>query len=248
MMMTKWGAARRELMLFLLLAALPAFAIAGLFQLHPWPTPMKQQADLLGWPLTTIYLALGAVGVALLPVTGTALTPRLTDGRRWTWLGAMSLATGVLYGLTDLGLNRLTGWGAHLAAVDRRNGYDTAFVNVRPPWSLAHYFHASILSECAFRLSAILIPAGLIGLLFRKRHQAATYWTFAVLAAMIEPLEKSVLLRKWALFGDTPMEQAMNAEAIAWQFVYAVLLRRFGWAAPILARFGYYLVVRCFNG
>jgi predicted nucleic acid-binding Zn ribbon protein len=83
--------------------------------------------------------------------------------------------------------------------------------------------------------------------LLRKRYEAATFWTFAVLAALIEPLEKSVLLRKWALFGDTPMEQAMNLEAIAWQVVYAVLLRRFGWAAPILARFGYYLVVRCFH-
>jgi hypothetical protein len=38
----------------------------------------------------------------------------------------------------------------------------------------------------------------------------------------------------------------MNVEAIAWQVVYAILLRRFGWPAPILARFGYYLVVRCF--
>ena len=64
---------------------------------------------------------------------------------------------------------------------------------------------------------------------------------------MIEPLEKAVLLRKWAIFGDTPAEQLMTAEAIAWQFVYAILLQRFGWAAPILARFSYYLVVRCFH-
>ena len=43
------------------------------------------------------------------------------------------------------------------------------------------------------------------------------------------------------------MEQLMTAEAIAWQFVFAVLLRRFGWAAPILSRFGYYLVVRAIH-
>jgi len=43
------------------------------------------------------------------------------------------------------------------------------------------------------------------------------------------------------------MEQAMTVEGIAWQFVYAVLLRRFGWPAPILMRFGYYLLVRCFH-
>jgi hypothetical protein len=242
-----WADGRRELWLFLLLAVLPALAIATLFKLHPWPTPMKGQADALGFGFTAIYLAMGALGVGLATWTAAALTPRLTDGRRWSMLAVVSLATGAVYGLTDLAINRLTSWGQHLAAVDTKNGFNVAFVNVHPPWSLPHYFHASIISECAFRLAAILVPAGLIGLLLRRRYETATFWVFAVLAAMIEPLEKSVLLRKWALFGDTPMEQAMNVEAIAWQMIYAVLLRRFGWAAPILARFGYYLVVRCFH-
>lgn len=246
--MTKgWAAGRRELLLFLLLAALPAFAVAALFQLHPWPTPMKQQADALGFAFTAAYLAMGALGVLLLPRTRAALTPRLNDGRRWAWLVFWSLVGGMAYGANDLAIGRFTPWGAHIAAVDRRNGYDTSFVNVRPPWSLAHYFQASIISECAFRLAAILVPAGLIGLLLKGRHREATFWVFAVLAAAIEPLEKAVLLRKWALFGDTPMEQAMTIEGIAWQLMYAVLLRRFGWPAPILARFGYYLIVRCFH-
>ncbi len=243
-----WAPARRELRLFLATAGVAAFAIAALFHLHPWPTPMKQQADLLGWPLTSIYLAMGAAGVALLPRTAAALSPTLGDRRRWSWIAIWSLATGFAYGAMDLALNRLTSWGAHIAAVDKRNGFDTAFVNVRPPWSVAHYLHAAIISECAFRLAAILIPAGLVGLVLRGRYRAATYWTFAVLAALIEPLEKAVLLRKWGVLGDTPMEAAMNLEAIAWQVIYAILLRRFGWAAPILARFGYYLVVRAFAG
>jgi len=160
----------------------------------------------------------------------------------------LALGAGFAYGLTDLAINRLTPWGAHIAAVDRRNGFDLTFVNVRPPWSLPHYLHASILSECAFRLGPILLLTWLVGhVILRGRGQTAIYWTFSVLAALIEPLEKAVLLRKWALFGDTPMEQAMNVEAIAWQFLYAVLLRRFGWPAPMLARFAYYLVVRCFT-
>lgn len=246
-MTTGRAASRRELWLFLLMAVLPALAISALFQLHPWATPMKQQAALLGWPMTGIYLAMGAAGVALAPWTASAATPRKKDSRRWSLLAAVSLVTGLVYGLTDMALNRLTPWGAHLAAVDRKNGFDTTFVNVRPPWSLLHYLHASILSECAFRLAAILVPAGLVGLALKSRYREATFWVFAVLAACIEPLEKALLLRKWALFGDTPMEQAMNLEAIAWQVIYAVLLRRFGWAAPILARFGYYLVVRCFH-
>jgi hypothetical protein len=246
-MASAWTRARRELALFGLLAALPALAIAGLFYLRPWPTPMAQQAANFGWGLTVIYLVMGAAGVLLLPWTVAKETPRLADARRWGLLALWSLAAGALYGLSDLAINHLTSWGAHLAAVDAANGYDVSFVNVRPPWSLPHYFHASILSECAFRLAPILFFGGLIGLFVRGRGREVAFWVLAVLAAMIEPLEKSVLLRKWALFGDTPVEQLMNVEAIAWQVVYAVLLRRFGWAAPILARFGYYLVVRCFH-
>jgi hypothetical protein len=241
------ASARHELRVFVLLAVVPALAISTIFQVHPWPTPMKLQAEILGWLPTVIYLILGGLGVGVLSWTGTARLPAFGDARRWAGRGVISLGVGLLYGVTDLALNRLTIWGAHLAAVDRRNGLSTTFVNVHPPWSLLHYFHASILSECAFRLFPILIPTWLIGgLMLKGRHEPAVYWVFAVLAAMIEPLEKAVFLRKWALFGDTPMEVGMNLEAIAWQVVYAVLLRRFGWPAPIIARFGYYLVVRAF--
>lgn len=239
--------AQHELALFGLLVALPALAISGLYHLRPWPTPMAQQAANFDWSLTAFYLALGAAGVLISPWTVTPETPSLNHGSRWRHLILWALGVGMIYGLTDLAINRLTPWGAHLAAVDSRNGYDVSFVNVRPPWSLPHYLHASILSECAFRLAPILLFGGLIGLFVRGRGREVTFWLLAVLAAMIEPLEKSVMLRKWALFGDTPAEQLMNGEAIAWQFVYAILLRRFGWPAPILARFGYYIVVRCFH-
>lgn len=242
-------AMRRELTLFALLAGLPTLAIAALFHVHPWPTPMPQQAAYLGWPLTAVYLALGAAGVAVLPWTAAALTPALTASSKWLQLTVISLGGGIVYGCFDLAINRWTAWGAHIAAVDQSNGLSTTFVNVRPPWSLAHYFHASVLSECAFRLVAILVPTWLVGrLLLKDRHPSATFWIFAVLAALIEPLEKAILLRNWGLLGESPMELAMNIEAIAWQLIFALLLRRFGWAAPILARFGYYLVVRAFTG
>ena len=238
--------AQREFVLFILLAAIPAFAIAALYHLLSWPTPMVQQAANFEWVLTATYVAIGAVSVGLFSWTVTPETPRLDQGQRWTVLTVCSIGVGLIYGLTDLAINRLTPWGKHLASVDQRNGYDASFVNVHPPWSLPHYFHASIISECAFRLAPILLLGGLIGLFVRGRGREITFWVLALLAALIEPLEKSVMLRKWALLGDTPAEQLMNAEAIAWQFVFAVLLRRFGWPAPILARFGYYLVVRCF--
>src|SRR5262249_42857230 len=140
-----------------------------------------------------------------------------------------------------------TSWGAHLRAVDRRNGFSTTFVNVHPPWSLPHYFHASIISECAFRLAPILILTWLVVRVTRGRFEAVAFWAFAVLAAFIEPIEKAIMVRRWGLFGETPMEHLLTVESVGWQFVFAVLLRRLGWPAPILARFGYYLIVRCFH-
>jgi hypothetical protein len=175
MMISSRSRARRELALFALLAALPALAIAGLYHLRPWPTPMAQQAANLGWTLTAIYLAMGAAGVVLSPWTVTPETPGLAQGRRWAPLVVWSTVVGMVYGLTDLAISRLTPWGAHLAAVDRANGYDTSFINVRPPWSLPHYFHASVLSECAFRFAPILFFGGLAGLALRGRGREIAF-------------------------------------------------------------------------
>ena len=246
-MSTTWATARRELWLFALLAGAPAFAIAAVFHVHPWATPIKAQADNFQWALTGAYVAAGALGVLCLPWTKAAHTPPVSDGRGWMRMGAWSLGLGLLYGAMDMAISRLTPWGAHLAAVDRRNGFSTTFVNVHPPWSVLHYFHASIISESAFRLGPILILTWLVTRPTRGRFEAVAFWTFALLSAFIEPIEKAIMVRKWGLFGETPMEHLLTVESVAWQFVFAVLLRRFGWAAPILARFGYYLVVRCFH-
>jgi hypothetical protein len=45
-----------------------------------------------------------------------------------------------------------------------------------------------------------------------------------------------------------PLDIAMELEAIANQLLFAWMLRRFGWPAPILMRYGYYLLVRVFAG
>jgi len=240
-----WAASRRELTWFLATAGVLALAIAAVFHLQPWPTPLKAQADLFGWGQTLIYLAMGAAGVAVLPGTRVPPTPGLHEHDRWLRIVGWSVGLGLVYGAVDLALNRLTPWGAHMAANNAANGY--TFSNVAPPWSLLHYAHGAILSECAFRLAPILIMTWLVSrVLLRGRYETAAFWTFATLAAFIEPLEKAVLLRKWPLDGLTPMEQAMTFEAVFWQFAFAVLLRRFGWASPILARYGYYLAVRAF--
>jgi hypothetical protein len=242
-----WAAGRRELLIFLATAGLAAFAIAALYHQHPWPTPLRAQADLLGWVQTGLYVAMGAAGALVLPWTGVARTPGWPERGRWGRILIWSLGIGLIYGAVDLAINAFTPWGAHIAANDRANGH--AWANVALPWSLLHYAHGAILSECAFRLAPIVIATWLVSrVLLRGRFEAPVFWSFAILAAFIEPLEKAVLLRKWPLDGLSRMEQAMTFEAVFWQFVFAVLLRRFGWAAPIIARYGYYLAVRVFAG
>jgi hypothetical protein len=55
------------------------------------------------------------------------------------------------------------------------------------------------------------------------------------------------LLRKLPLADMGPLDLAMNLEAIASQVLFVGMLRRFGWPAPILMRYGYSLVVRVFG-
>lgn len=240
-------AARRDLTYFLLGPALATFAIAGLFHLHPWPTAAPGQADAFGWGLTGGYLAVGATGALLASRVGCPSAPELKDRAGWRRTFAWGLSAGLAYGAIDLAITVLTPWGAHLEAVDRSNGYSWA--NVALPWSLAHYLHGAVLLECAFRLGAIVVPTWLISrVLLKGRGEVAVFWTFGVLAAWIEPLEKAILLRKVPFADMAPMDLAMNLEAIAAQLVYAWLLRRFGWPAPLLARYGYYLLVRVFAG
>jgi hypothetical protein len=239
---------RRDLTYFLAGPVLAALAVAALFQLHPWPTlPRSGQAQALGWGATAIYLAVGALGVALASRVGCPPAPPLAARGRWLKLSLWSLGAGLAYGALDIAISVLTPWGAHLEAIDRANGFTWA--NIALPWSLAHYLHGAIILECAFRLGAIVVPTWLVGrLLLRGRFESFVFWTFAVLAAWIEPLEKAILLRKIPFAGMAPMDIAMNLEAVASEVLFALMLRRFGWPAPILMRYGYYLLVRVFAG
>ena len=59
------------------------------------------------------------------------------------------------------------------------------------------------------------------------------FWTVAVLACLIEPLMKAIGLKRLPFFGMSPLDVALTLEGIAWQLVFAFLLRRYGWPAPI---------------
>jgi hypothetical protein len=245
--MTSGSVARRDLVYFLLGPGLASLAVAGLFHLHTWPTANPSQAAALDWGVTTAYLAVGAFAAMLSTQIGCPPAPPVADRSQWLRICLWALAAGIASGGVDLAFDLLTPWGVHLRAIDKANGYSWA--NVALPWSLAHYLHAAVQLECAFRLAAIVIPAWLVGrLLLKGRFETVVFWTFAGLAAWIEPLEKAILVRKLPFADMGPWEIAVNLEAVVAQLVFAWMLRRFGWPAPILMRYGYYLLVRVFAG
>jgi hypothetical protein len=245
--MTSGSVAGRDLRYFLLGPALATLAVAALFHLHPWPTALPSQAAALGWGFTLATLAAGALGAFLSTSVGCTPAPATIDRAEWRGVVIWSLGVGLASGGLDLGLQWFTPWGPHLAAIDRANGYTWA--NVALPWSLAHYLHASIQLESVFRLAVIIVPAWLISrVLLKGRFETLTYWTLATLAASIEPIEKAIFVRKVPFADMAPLDIAMELEAIATQLVFAWMLRRFGWPAPILMRYGYYLLVRVFVG
>jgi hypothetical protein len=238
---------RRDLVYFLLGPAVVAIAAAALFHLAPWPVFSTIQAGNFHWATTLGFLAVGALGAALSSRIGTPSAPQLGDGAGWRRLLLWGLGAGLAYAAFDLGLLIFTPVGAHSAAVDRAAGH--TWFNVALPFSLLHYAHAAILSECAYRLGAVVIPTWLVStLLLRGRWPGPVFWTFAGLAAFIEPLEQAIISKRLPLVGMAPLDQAITIEGVASELIFALMLRRFGWPAPILMRYGFYLLYRVTAG
>jgi hypothetical protein len=204
--------ARQDLTYFVAGPALATLGVAGLFSLHPWPTlPGSGQAQALGWLPTLAFLAVGAVGVFLSSRIGCPPAPPLTDRAGWRRVLVWGLGAGFLLGLYDAIIGALT--HVRSEAIDRAHGFTWA--NVALPWSLAHYFHAAVTLECAFRLGIVVIPAWIVGrLILKGRAEAPVFWVFAVLAAWIEPLMHALYAKK-LLFADmAPLDIALNLSSM----------------------------------
>jgi hypothetical protein len=231
---------RRDLTYFLLGPVAIALLASAWFHVAPWPVFSPLQGQLFDWGTTVAYLAGGALGILACARIGIPRAP--TDGAGWRKVVLWGLGTGIAYAAFDLALPV----HAHAEAVDKAAGI--TWSNVALPFSLLHYAHAAIISECFFRIAVIAIPTWLVStLLLKGRWKAPVFWAFAVFAAFIEPLEKAVL-KHLPLTGMSAIDTAMTLEGVAWQLIFAYLMRRFGWPAPILARYGYYLLFRITAG
>jgi hypothetical protein len=239
---------RRDLAYFVFGAVPIALAATLLFQLAPWPTlPVSGQAALLGWGPTLGFLALGALGAALSSRIGAPSAPRLGDSEGWRRMLLWGLGAGLANAVFDLALTLFTPVGPHAQAVERAAGI--TWGNVALPYSLLHYAHAAVVTECILSLGLLVIPTWLVStLLLKGRWQAQVFWTLAVAGSLVEPLSKSIGLKRLPLVGMSPMDVALTLEGIFWQLVFAALLRRYGWPAPMLMRYGYYLLFRITAG
>lgn len=238
---------RRDLTYFLVGPAAISLVIAGLYHLHPWPTSLRAQAQNFEWQITGWWMVVGAIGVALSSHIGCPPAPPVSDGPAWRRLIAWSFGLGVLQGAVSVAKNMVPALWAHYQALDRAAGF--TWGNVGLPWSIPHYLHASVLSECFFRFGLIAIPVWLIStLLLKDRFQAPIFWIFALFSALIEPLENILLVKHVSLAKTSLIDAESTLEGIAWELAYAWVFRRFGWPAPILMRFGWYALFRVTAG
>jgi hypothetical protein len=223
---------------------------ALLWQTHPWPVPLPAQAAVLSWPLILPCLALGLLVVWLSSRIGCPSAPRANDGRRWLVITLWSTAIGAAVGAEAL-VQSLIPWIARqqdvIAAASGQPNILT-WVNVGLPWSIPHYFAASVTLECLYRLAPIPIVTWLVSrLALRGRWQGATYWIVAAIACMQEPvlwglgMLRSPLPATAAVFAWFSM-----AETWAINLLEAYGLRRWGWPAVILFRLGFYAAARIF--
>jgi len=213
----------------------------------PWPVALQAQAENFSWLITGWWLAVGVIAIALSSRISCPPAPPLSDGPGWRRVVVWGLGIGLIQGLEGVAKTATPMFGARYEALDRAAGF--TWGNVGLPWSIPHYFHASVLSECFFRFGVIVIPVWLLStLLLKGRFQGVLFWTFAALGALIEPFEQTVLIKHMTFAGMTAVDIEGSIEGILWQLIYAWTFRRFGWPAPILARFGWYLVYRVFAG
>lgn len=241
------SASRRDAVYFLLGPAVVAVLAATLFHVHPWPVSLRAQAQNFDWPITLWWIAVGLAGVAVSSRIGCPPAPERGDTAGWRRVVAWGLGIGLAQGLVGVAETLFPPLGRHYQALDRAAGF--TWGNVALPWSIPHYAHAAVISECFFRFAAIAIPVWLLSsLLLKGRFQTPIYWVFAVLSALIEPFENLVVV-KHVSFASMPLiDQIGMLSGILWELVYAWTFRRFGWPAPILMRFGWYLIYRVSAG
>ena len=198
---------------------------------------VASQAELFGWPLIGVLALAGGISVWLGPRMG---LPGLWDAsiptRKRLLLPAL---VGLGLGVLTLTLQAFTGFMQVLAATA-----NVPSINVAFPASLLFYSGGAIILEVLYRLILITLPLWLIAnVILRQRGQTQVFWVLALLTSALEPANQITLLA-----GHLELMLVAGGATYGMNVLEALLLRRYGFLAPLILRLAYYFVWHIVGG
>ncbi len=222
----------RSVRVWLLLVAFLIAAKICMQLFFPTTFADPSQAALFAWPSLTIFSVVGLIGVLLSERTG---FPDAWSGQTSSFRGLLlPILIGMAWALIPIGMDRLTGYTRLVAA---RHGIAQQYVGF---WqSLVGFSTGAILVEIVYRLLVIPLVLWLVSnLIFKKKHQATTFWILALLTSALEPLGQ---------LSDLPVMSGLSlivlfSQQYLFNLTQATFFRRYGFLASILVRVGFYFV------
>jgi hypothetical protein len=197
------------------------------------------QEALFAWSNIALFAVLALVGIWAGRATGfpAAWDARISSAQRLLLPAAIGLGIGVV----ETGLDLLTGGAQAVAQVTGQSSFNIDF-----PGSLLAYSGGAIEVEVLYRLFGLPFLLWLISaVLLRGRGRRPTLWVLGALAAGFEPVSQGVFLFLGGGGGGvlTPlMLGAYLITALPENILAVVFFRRYGLLAPLILRWGEYLV------
>lgn len=213
--------------------ALALIALRGIFESLPAEGMLPSQRTLLTWTAVFVVLGLGTAGLYLSRRTG---FPRLwetavTNQQRFLLPATIGMGASLVWSLMEI-----SGTFDVLRPTLPGNAIHTPW-----PTALITYPAGGLILEITLRLFFIPLLIWLISsLLLKGRVQTAVFWVAAVLVALIEPLGLAgPVLQSGA--GITLDLTLLFGVGYLLNLILAYLFRRYGFLAPLTARFCFYL-------
>jgi hypothetical protein len=225
----KFGGSIQNALLFLVVPAAAALAIAYYVMLYPPAFAHPSQAAALQVAVLGPILALGAAGVFLSIASDMTPDP-LADERSRGQL-ASGLLSGLVLGVVVFAFDEASGFSKLLAQT-----LNISSIHIEFPASVYVYAAGAIAVECLYRFIPVAFLYALVArIALGGRGEAVVFWALAALTSLVEPLSQAPLAGKeptlvWALF----------AMIFVFNLTEAHLWRRYGWIAPLVARLTFY--------
>jgi hypothetical protein len=195
------------------------------------------QEELFAWSNIALFAVLGLVGIWSGRATGfpAAWDARISSKLRLLLPAAVGLGIGVV----EIWMDLLTNATQAMAQVSGQPSFNIDF-----PGSLLAYSGGAIQVEVLFRLFGLPFLLWLISsVLLRGHGQRPTLWALGALAAGFEPITQGVFSYFDAGGVLTPvMLGGYLVTALPENILAVVFFRRYGLLAPLVLRWGEYLI------